>query len=282
MKKRNRIAFLAALLLCLSLLSLFVGCSRGKQENVTIYPCYFNRDVEGVDCSAIRAALEKAGWVLKSTDQNEYDHYKIYHYALEDTSGEQTKVLALNEHANAEAAKQHYDQMWQNDSLAAGFANNNHFFEAYLRISDCSIMALGNAHVDLLELLDLGTVQPLEISLDNSYEMCREAKGVDIAAVKAAMEADGYVFYETVFVSGQEETVSYVIVSPGQDRTYAYTLGEAPKWGIPGAYREYKRLERLADFGDSRVGVHFVGFEDGSCILCFGNSFEEIEEYFVH
>ncbi len=277
MKKSSYLTFITAFLLCMTLISAFAGCSQGNRETITIYPCYFNRDVEDVDCTTIRATLEQAGWELRSTDRNEEEHYNIYHYMLTNPTSGQSKVLSINEHVSTEAAAKHYDQMWANNSLVAGFAISRHFFESYLRISDCSIMSLGNAHVDLLELLGLGTVQPLEISLDNSYEMCKEAEGVDIDAVKAAMEADGYKFYETVFVSSDEEITSYVIISPEQDRTYAFVRGSSPK----STYKEYKRLGRVADFADARVGIHFVGFADGSCILSYGDSFEEIKEYFV-
>lgn len=278
MTKHNRIVFLATLLLCLSLLSAFVGCSQSEQETVTIYPCYFNRDIEGVDSSVIRAALEQAGWELHSTEQNTEEQYTVYRYKWNDPSGGPAKVLSINAHIDADSARRHYEEMWSSNSLVAGFASSNQFFEMYLRISDCSIMALGNAHVDLLELLDLGTVQPMEISLEHSYERCKDVKDVDIAAVKAAMEADGYVFYETVFFSEDELATSYIIVSPEQDHIYAYTPGKTPAW----ARREYNRIENAANSGENRVGIHFVGFEDGSCVMCYGESFEEIKGYFVH
>ena len=276
MTKHHFCAIVCALLLYFTLFSVFTGCAHLTGEPVTIYPCYFNRDVENVNYTVIHAALTEAGWERKRTEQNEEDNYTVHYYTLNDPATGKTKVLSINEHGSAEAAEAHYDQMWENNSIVAGFAISRQFEESYLRISNCSIMALANAHVDLLALLDLGEVQPLEASLDNSYEACKDAKSVDIDAVKAAMEADGYKFYTTVFVSDEEQTASYVIISPNQDRTYAFVRGSSAK----STYNTFKRLQRNFMM-DMMVGVHFVGFADGSCVMCYGESFEEIRGYFV-
>ena len=273
MMKHRFTKIVCTLLLCLIPLSALTGCVRLTGETVTIYPCYFNRDVENVNYTVIHAALTQAGWERKSTEQNEEDNYNVHYYMLNDPATGKTKVLSINEHDSAKAAQAHYEQMWASNSLVAGFAISKQFEESYLRISNCSIMALANAHVDLLALLGLGEVQPLEASSDNSYEACRDAERVDIEKVKAAMEADGYRFYTTVFLSDEEQDASYVIISPNQERTYAFVRGSSAK----STYNTFKRLRR----DGMMVGVHFVGFTDGSCVMCYGESFEEIRGYFV-
>jgi hypothetical protein len=32
---------------------------------------------------------------------------------------------------------------------------------------------------------------------------------------------------------------------------------------------------------DYTLGIHFVGFKDGGCVLCYGDTFAEIEKYFA-
>ena len=55
-KKRNLIKIICAAMLCALLAGALVGCSLKKQETVTVYPCYFNDDVAGMDAATIGAS----------------------------------------------------------------------------------------------------------------------------------------------------------------------------------------------------------------------------------
>ncbi|MBQ2806021.1 MAG: hypothetical protein IJF08_03120, partial [Clostridia bacterium] len=283
-KQRYSYIMLCLLLLCVFLAMLLCSCNQKNEETVTMYPCYFNQNVEGVDGATIRATLEQAGWVLNETKQDDKDGSTYYLYTETDkipTRG----VIAITEFPDAQKAEQEFLKEWTTVSVMAGvFTLESEFHTMRLRISNCTIMTLGNAHADLLEMLDIKAVEGLEIPLENTYEIRKDIKSVDIEAVKVTMEADGYQFYATDYVLDDETdefSNTYIIISPEQDRIYAYTLGDAPKWGVPGAYRFYQAVERHMNSADLYVGIHFVGFKDGSCILCYGDSFEEIHDYFV-
>lgn len=271
------------LLLTLLLMVGLCSCHQKNSDTATIYPCYFNQEVEGVDATIICAVLEQAGWILAGTHQDEKDGSTYYQYI--DREEAHTKALVLTEFPDAEQAKQEYSKEWTSGSVMAGvFRHDSKFDTMRLRISNCTIITVGNAHADLLEMLDIKAVEGLEIPSENTYEIRKDIKSVDIEAVKATMEADGYQFYATNYFADDETdefSNTYIIISPEQNRIYAYTLGEAPKWGVPGAYNVYQAVERHMNSADLYVGIHFVGFKDGSCILCYGDSFEEIRDYFA-
>lgn len=288
MKKFRIPALLCALFLCIALLSAFVGCDK---ETVTIYPCYFDRDVQGLDGADIRAALEQAGWSLQESKQDSiYDNSTTYIYQL--AEGESKKVILIYEFATAEEAEQAYVQDVIGTIFPATiFPDEYSMYSLYIRISNCLIMTVNNGHVDLLELLGLGTVEPLEVPTENTQKLHRKIKSVDIEAVKTAMEADGYTFYPMEFIDSEEVGPTYVIVSPVQDRAYVYTPStHKPILGMSYTYYIYSIIERVAlDYKsegskkgeDLYVGMHFVGFKDGSCVLCYGDTFAEIEKYFA-
>lgn len=287
MKKRNLIKIICAAMLCALLAGALVGCSLKKQETVTVYPCYFNNDVEGMDGAAIRAALEKEGWPLVGTDQDGL-HDNCTQYVYKITDGEQKKLIAISEFETAAQAKQVYESEYMHTVIEGGHFTINHtWYETQLRISNCVITTISTLPLNAFELFGIGNGSALEIPMDNSYDMCREVEGVDINTVKATMEADGYTFYKgEFFVTEQEEGFSHtwIIVSPKQDRIYAYTFTQEPKWGIPYAYKIHNNIELLLeriDQVDYSLGIHFVGFKDGSCVLCYGDSFAEIEKYFA-
>ena len=55
--------------------------------------------------------------------------------------------------------------------------------------------------------------------------------------------------------------------------------------GKPYAYKVYNQvddlMESISGDVDHSLGIHFVGFKDGSCLLCYGDSFAEIAHYFT-
>ncbi len=288
MKKRNLCKLICAVMLSLLITGALVGCNFKKEETVTIYPCYFNRDVANMDGTTIRAALAQAGWQLKSTEQNgAYDNATTYIYQL--IEGENKRVIVIYEFATAEEAEAAYVA----DGICTYFPSSIFpaEYSAYandLRISNCCIMTLKNAHVDLMEILGLGTVQALEVPTENTQELRRKIKSVDIDAVKAEMEEDGYTFYAVDFLAqeeGEDFIPFYLIISPAQDRIYAYTQAKEPRFGMSYTYYIYQLVERIAldgeDGEDINVGMHFVGFADGGCVLCYSGTFGEIEQYFA-
>ena len=287
MKKCNLIKIICVAMLCALLAGALVGCSLKKQETVTVYPCYFNDDVAGMDAATIGAALEQAGYHLMSTEQKNLDgNYTLYVYRMKDA--EQTKLVSISEYATAEEAKQVYESEHMETVIEGGsFAINHTWNRTDLRISNCVIMITSTVPVNAFELFGIGTARALEVPMDNSYEMYRKVESVDIASVKAAMEADGYKFYKGKFFVSEEEfgfSRTLIFVSPDRDRIYAYTFTQEPKWGIPYAYKIHNNTEILlekADVTDYTLGIHFVGFEDGGCVLCYGNTFAEIEKYFA-
>lgn len=287
MKKRNLIKIICAVMLCALLAGALVGCSLKKQETVTVYPCYFNDDVAGMDAATIGAALKEAGYRLMSTEQKNLDgNYTLYVYRMKDA--EQTKVVSISEYATAEEAKQIYESEHMETVIEGGsFAINHTWHQTDLRISNCVITVISTVPVNAFELFGIGTARALEVPMDNSYEMYRKVESVNMASVKAAMEADGYKFYKGEFFVGEEGhdfSRTLIIVSPDRDRIYAYTFTQEPKWGIPYAYKIHNNMEILlekADVTDYTLGIHFVGFEDGGCILCYGGTFAEIEKYFA-
>lgn len=287
MKKRNLIKIICAAMLCALLVGALVGCSLKKQETVTVYPCYFNDDVAGMDAATIGAALEHAGYRLMSTEQKNLDgNYTLYVYRMKDA--EQTKLVSISEYATAEEAKQVYESEHMETVIEGGFFEINHTWSRTdLRISNCVIMVTSTVPVNAFELFGIGTARALEVPVDNSYEMYRKVESVNMASVKTAMEADGYTFYKGEFCVGEEDhgfSRTLIFVSPDRDRIYAYTFTQEPKWGIPYAYKIHNNMEILlkkTDQPDHTLGIHFVGFEDGGCVLCYGDSFAEIEKYFA-
>lgn len=285
MKKFRIPALLCALFLCIALLSAFVGCDK---ETVTIYPCYFDRNVEGMDSTHIRAALEQAGWSLQESEQDgAYDNGTTYIYQL--VEGESKKVILIYEFATAEEAHAAYKEDGMNDYFPSGiFPADHSLYVNHLRISNCYIRTLKNSHVELMEILELGTPQALEVPTENTQELKRKIKRVDIEAIKTEMEADGYTFYQIDFLAQEDSedfVPTYLIISPAQDRAYLYTQALKPRFGMSYTYYIYQIIERTAlDYEsgeDINVGMHFVGFMDGGCVLCYGDTFAEIEKYFA-
>ena len=94
MKKRNLIKIICAAMLCALLAGALVGCSLKKQETVTVYPCYFNDDVADVDATAIRAAIEEAGWELQSSEPDDsYGNTATHIYWL--ITGDQKQGIVI-------------------------------------------------------------------------------------------------------------------------------------------------------------------------------------------
>lgn len=285
-KQRHYIRIICALMLCLTLVSAFAGCEQMKNgEEITVYPCYFNRDVEGVDGQSIRELLDREGWVLVEPENPEssgplYENSKIYSYHTGEESASQRKVIIIHEFENAEQAEAVYEENLASYVFAGKFTLDHSMFEMELRISNCVIMTLRNAHVDLLSMLDLGEVRPLQAYQNTTRQSVRKPKSVDIDAVRAKMEADGYQFYSSVMFGGDVEkdySNTYVIVSPTQDRAYAFTQGKKLRWGLSNTYLSVKLFNEVETFF---VGMHVVDFKDGSSIICYGDSFEEISRYF--
>jgi hypothetical protein len=201
---------------------------------------------------------------------------------------EQTKVVSISEYATAEEAKQVYESEYMEAVIEGGsFAINHTWYRTDLRISNCVIMVTSTVPVNAFELFGIGTARALEVPMNNSYEMYRKVESVNMASVKAAMEADGYKFYKGEFFVGEadlEFSRTLIFVSPDRDRIYAYTFTQEPKWGIPYAYKIHNNMEILlekTEQPDHTLGIHFVGFKDGGCILCYGDTFAEIEKYFA-
>ena len=289
MKHRHICKILCTVLLGILLAAALAGCDLGKQETVTVYPCYFNRDVAGMDATAIRATLEQAGWPLISTTQDSIFDNALQARIYKITDGDQKQMIVVYEFETAEQAQTAYEQEYMHATLMGGYFTVNHTtWENNLRISNCIVWTISTMPLNVYEILGIEEGRALEIPMDNSYEMCREADGVDINAVKAKMEQDGYTFYKSeFFVTEEEEGFSRTLVftSPDQDRIYAYTFTEKPKLGKPYAYKVYSQvddlMESISGDVDPSLGIHFVGFKDGSCILCYGDSFAEIEHYFT-
>ncbi len=287
MKKHHLCKIICAVMLCALTLSALVGCSFQKEETVTVYPCYFNEDVAGMDAATMGAALKEAGWHLASTEQDaSYDGATTHIYQI--TDGEKKKGIVIYEFATAEQAEQTYVADAIGTYFPSGlFPADHSLYRNYLRISNCFVMTMNNAHVDLMEILGLGTVSALEVPTENTQELRKNIKSVDIEAVKAEMEEEGYTFYQVDFLAqedGEDFSPFYMIISPEQDRIYAYTQATEPKFGMSYTYYIYDLFERVAiDFNgeDSQVGIHFVGFKDGGCIMCYGGTFAEIEKYFA-
>lgn len=283
--QRKHLGTICTVLLCVILISALCSCGRSnKGQEITVYPCYFNQDVAGVDGQNIRELLDREGWVLVEPENPEssgplYENSKIYSYHTGEESANQRKVIIIHEFENAEQAEAIYAENLASYVFAGKFTLDHSMFEMELRISNCVIMTLRNAHVDLFAILDLGEVRPLQVSQNTTRQSVRKPKSVDIDAVRAKMEADGYQFYSSVMYDEDEEEYSntYVIVSPTQDRAYAFTQGKKLRWGLSNTYLSVKLFNEV---GTYFVGMHVVDFKDGSSIICYGDSFEEISEYF--
>ena len=290
MKMKSMLKILCAVILGILLAAALAGCDLGKQETVTVYPCYFNGDVAGMDAATIRAALEQAGWPLISTTQDSIFDNALQSRIYKITDGDQMQMIVVYEFETAEQAQTAYEQEYMRAPLMGGYFTVNHTrWENNLRISNCIVWTISTMPLNVYEILGIEGGRALEIPMDNSYEMCREVDRVDINAIKAAMEADGYTFYKSEFVISEEEegfSRTLVFTSPDQDRIYAYTFTEeTPKLGKPYAYKVYSQVDDLMESVsgdvDPSLGIHFVGFKDGSCILCYGDTFAEIEKYFA-
>ena len=285
MKKFRVWALICALMLCLATLSAFTGCGK---ETVTIYPCYFDRNVQGMDGADIRTALEQAGWSLQESKQDSiYDNSTTYIYQL--AEGESKKTILIYEFATAKEAQAAYKEVGMLDYFPSGiFPADHSLYVNHLRISNCYIMTLKSSHVELMEILELGTLQALEVPTENTQELKRKIKSVDIEAIKTEMETDGYTFYQMDFLAQEDSedfVPTYLIISPAQDRAYLYTQALKPRFGMSYTYYIYQIIERTAldyeDGEDINVGMHFVGFMDGGCIACYKGTFGEIEQYFA-
>ena len=290
MKLQPMLKILCAVLLGVLIAAALLGCDLGNQETVTTYPCYINRDVAGMDTTTICATLEQAGWPLISTTQDSIFDNALQARIYKITDGDQMQMIVVYEFETAEQAKTAYEQEYMRAPLMGGYFTVNHTrWENNLRISNCIVWTISTMPLNVYEILGIEEGRALEIPMDNSYEMCREVDRVDINAIKAAMEADGYTFYKSEFVISEEEegfSRTLVFTSPDQDRIYAYTFTEeTPKLGKPYAYKVYSQVDDLmksiSGDVDPSLGIHFVGFKDGSCILCYGDSFAEIEHYFT-
>ena len=289
MKLQPMIKILCAVILGVLIAAALVGC---KQETATIYPCYFNADVADVDATAIRAAIEEAGWELQSSKPDDaYGNIYTHIYMLP-TDGKKQGIVLYEFESAAQAEQAYVQDVVGTIFPATIFPDDYSLYSIHIRISNCLIMTYNNGHVELLELLGLGTVEPLEVPTENTQKLHRKIKSVDIEAAKTAMEADGYTFYPIEFIGSEDDfTPTYLIVSPEQNRVYLYTLStHKPILGMSYTYYTYSILERVAlDYksegskkgDDLYVGMHFVGFKDGSCILCYEDSFAEIEHYFT-
>ena len=285
--KRKHIRILCAVLLGLLLFPMLASCSRFvRDETITVYPCYFNRDVEGVDGQVIRGILDDhADWELYTSEHPEnsgplYENSEIYTYWTGEAEASQRKGIIIHEFESAEQAEAVYVDNLASSVFAGSLPLDHVMFQTELRISNCLIMTIRNAHVDLLAMLDLGEMRPLQVYENTTHQSMRKPGSVDINALRTKMEADGYRFYSsTMYGEDQEEDYSntYVIISPTQDRAYAFTQGKELKWGRSNTYFATKLLNETETI---LVGIHVVDFKDGSSIICYGDSFEEIREYF--
>ncbi len=281
----NYLKIICAWLLCMMLLSALTGCAQQKKgEEITVFPCYFNQDVEGVDGKAIREMLDREGWTLVVPEHPEssgplYENSTPYSYHTGEENPSDRKLIIIHEFETAEQAEAVYVENLALTVFAGEFPLDHSMFEMELRISNCVIMTIRNAHVDLLEMLDLGEVRPLQAYENITRQSVRKPKSVDIDAVRSKMEADGYQFYSSVMYDEGEEEYSntYIIISPKQDRAYAFTQGKKLKWGLSNAYLSAKLV---CDIEEVLVGMHVVDFKDGSSVICYGDSFEEIKGYF--
>ncbi|MBQ7380339.1 MAG: hypothetical protein IJW70_11760 [Clostridia bacterium] len=285
-KLHNHIRIICTVLLCLMLTSALCGCARIlRGEEYIVYPCYFNQDVEGVDGKAIRDLLDKEGWVRVQPESDEdedkplYENSKIYSYHTGEEQADQRRLIIIHEFENAEQAEAVYLENLTLTVFAGEFPLDHSMYQMELRISNCVIMTIRNAHVMLFDMLDLGEIRSLQAFENVTHQSIKSPKSVDIEAVRAKMEADGYQFHPSVMYEEGEENYSntYIIVSPEQDRAYAFTQGQRLQNGRSNTYLS---VDLVCDIEKVLVGMHVVDFKDGSSIICYGESFEEIREYF--
>lgn len=282
-KLRNHIRIVGVLLLGLMLTTALCGCAQIQRgDEIIVYPCYFNQDVEGVDGKAIRDLLDKEGWVLvqpESDGEPRYENSKLYVYYTGEEQANQRRGIIIHEFESAEQAEAVYLENLTLTVFAGEFPLDHSFHKMELRISNCVIETIRNAHIMLFDMLDLGEVRHLVAYENVTHESIRSPKSVDIDAVRTKMEADGYVFYPSAIYDEEEEdyTNTYIIVSPGQDRAYAFTQGKMLKNGRSNTYLS---VDLVCDVEEILIGMHVVDFKDGSSIICYGESFEEIRKYF--
>ena len=287
MKKcHNNLRILCALLLCMILVPAFVSCGQLiRGEEITVYPCYYNQDVDGVDGQCICRVLDREGWVREEPENPEsskpmYENSTAYLYHTGEENPNDRKGIVIYEFESAEQAEAVYVDNLASCVFAGSLPLDHVMFQTELRISNCLIMTIRNAHVDLLAMLDLGEMRPLQVYENTTHQSMRKPGSVDINALRTKMEADGYRLYSsTMYGEDQEEEYSntYVMISPTQDRAYAFTQGKELKWGLSNTYFATKLLNETDTI---LVGIHVVDFKDGSSIICYGDSFEEIREYF--
>ena len=282
-KLRIHIRIICAFLLCLMLTSALCGCTQIlRGDEIIVYPCYFNRDVEGVDGKVIRDLLDKEGWVLvqpESDGEPLYENSKPYVYYTGEEQPNQRRGIIIHEFESAEQAEAVYLENLTLTVFAGEFPLDHSFYQMEIRISNCVIKTIRNAHIMLFDMLDLGEVRHLVAYENVTHESIKNPKSVDIDAVRIKMEADGYVFYPSAIYDEEEEdyTNTYIIVSPGQDRAYAFTQGKMLKNGRSNTYLS---VDLICDVEEILIGMHVVDFKDGSSIICYGESFEEIRGYF--
>lgn len=282
-KQRLNMRIICACLLGLVLTASLCSCAKIlRGEEYTVYPCYFNQDVEDVDSKVIRDLLDKEGWVLmqpESEGEPLYENSKAYSYHTGEEQPSQRRVIIIYEFESAEQAEAVYLENLTCTVFAGDFPLDHSMYQMELRISNCVIMTLRNAHVMLFDMLDLGEIRSLQAFENVTHESIKNPKSIDIDAVRTKMEADGYVFYPSAIYDEEEEdyTNTYIIVSPGQDRAYAFTQGKMLQ---NGRSNTYLGVELVCEVTEIWIGMHVVDFKDGSSIICYGESFEEIRAYF--
>ncbi|MBQ2807386.1 MAG: hypothetical protein IJF08_10065, partial [Clostridia bacterium] len=117
-KQRLNMRIICSVLLCLLLFPMLSGCSRILHgEKITIYPCYFNRDVEGMDAKVMGDILTQAGYTYRGTTPS--DDYTAYAYRALDFPDENKRAIFVFEYTSAEAAKQAYIQDGSLDFIIA-------------------------------------------------------------------------------------------------------------------------------------------------------------------
>lgn len=285
-KQRLNMRIICSVLLGLLLFPMLAGCSRiVRGETITVYPCYFNRDVEGVDGQVIRGILDDhADWELYTPEHPEnsgplYENSEIYVYWTGEAEASQRKGIIIHEFESAEQAEAVFLDNLTSYALAGEFTLEHSTYQMELRISNCVIMTVRNAHLNLLDMLELGEVRALQAYENTTHQSMRKPGSVEIDAVRTKMESDGYQFYASVLYAEDEEySNTYVIVSPSQDRAYVFTQGQKPEGNISTVY-VFAKL--FCETQEIMVGMHVVDFKDGSSIICYGDSFEEIRAYFT-
>ena len=142
-KQRLNIRIICTVLLCLMLTSALCGCARIlRGEEYIVYPCYFNKDVEGVDGKVIRDLLDKEGWVLvqpESDGEPLYENSKPYVYYTGEEQPNQRRGIIIHEFESAEQAEAVYLENLTLTVFAGEFPLEHSFYQMEIRISNCVI-----------------------------------------------------------------------------------------------------------------------------------------------